>query len=137
MSSQHPHSASVTISAAVDVVLVLIFVLVGRSSHDEGFTLLGALNTAWPFLAGLAAGWLVLRAWRSPRAIVWTGIGLWAGTVIVGMLLRTVSGQGIALSFVIVATLVLGVFLLGWRGIAALIARRRRPRRPSSVAAQV
>jgi Protein of unknown function (DUF3054) len=43
------------------------------------------------------------------------------------MLLRVATGAGTAFSFVVVATLVLGVFLLGWRALAAL-ARRRRHR---------
>jgi hypothetical protein len=66
-----------------------------------------------------------MRAWRSPRRVVWTGIGLWIATVAAGMLLRAASGQGTALSFVVVATLVLGIFLIGWRAIAAFAARRR------------
>jgi peptidoglycan/LPS O-acetylase OafA/YrhL len=121
-----PRGASVALAVALDVVLVLVFVLTGRGSHAEGMTLAGTATTAWPFLAGLLVGWLVLRAWRSPRRVVWTGIGVWVATVLVGMLLRLASGQGTALSFLIVATLVLGVFLVGWRGITALVLRLRR-----------
>jgi hypothetical protein len=114
-------SAAIALSAVLDVVLVLVFVLVGRSSHAEALNPIGILQTLWPFLAGLVVGWLVIRAWRRPLAIVWTGIVAWVATVAVGMILRVVSGQGIALSFVIVATIVLGLFLLGWRAVAALI----------------
>jgi len=39
--------------------------------------------------------------------------------------LRAVSGQGIAVSFVIVTAIVLAVFLLGWRAIALLVRRLR------------
>lgn len=124
MSTRRPH-ASVTVPAVIDVVLVLVFVLIGRGSHDEGFTLLGTLITVWPFLVALAVGWVVMRAWRSPRAVAWTGVGIWVVTVAVGMLLRVVSGQGTAPSFVIVATIVLGVFLVGWRALARVVARRR------------
>lgn len=45
-------------------------------------------------------------------------------TVAVGMLLRAVSGQGTALPFVIVATLTLGVFLVGSRLVIWLVTRR-------------
>jgi hypothetical protein len=121
-----PRAASVFWAAALDLILVLVFVLIGRSSHDEGITLLGTLETAWPFVAGLAIAWLAMRAWRHPRRLLWTGAGIWLLTVIAGMLLRLVTGQGIQLAFVIVATVVLGVFLLGWRGIALLVERRRR-----------
>lgn len=124
MSSARPATASVAWSAVIDVVLVLAFVLIGRGSHEEGLTLGGIALTAWPFIVGLAAGWAVSRAWRHPLCLRWTGVIVWVTTVVVGMLLRAVTGQGTAPSFVIVATIVLGVFLLGWRGIARLLRRR-------------
>lgn len=126
MATERPGTASVVIAAAIDAALVLVFVLIGRTSHNEG--LLGTLQTLSPFVGGLLLGWIIMRAWRSPRRIVWTGIGIWVATVAGGMLLRWVGGQGVALSFVIVATLVLGVFLLGWRGIALLALRIRAHR---------
>ena len=43
-------------------------------------------------------------------------------TVVLGMLFRRVAGEGTALSFVIVATCVLSVLLLGWRLVARLVA---------------
>lgn len=122
MSSKRTPVASV---AAIDAILVVVFVLIGRRNHEEGFALAGVLTTLWPFLVGLAVGWLVFRAWRSPLRVVWTGIGIWMSTVTLGMLLRLATGQGTAFSFVIVATVVLGVFLLGWRAIALFGARRR------------
>jgi len=117
------------IAGAVDLLLVLIFVLIGRASHNEaspGQNVLGTLTTFWPFLVGLAVGWVGARAWRSPRRIVWTGVIVWAGTLIVGMVLRVVSGQGIQLSFVIVAAIVLAAFLIGWRALSALVVRMMR-----------
>jgi hypothetical protein len=114
-------TAAVIAAALIDVVLVLVFVLIGRASHGEG--LLGALNTLWPFLVGLVIGWLAARAWRSPRRILWTALVVWLVTVAVGMLLRVASGQGVETSFVIVATIVLGVFLVGWRAVALLVVR--------------
>ena len=104
--------------------LVLVFVLIGRGSHDEGFSIAGSLVTAWPFVVGLAAGWLFARAWRAPWAVRWAGVVIWASTVVIGVLLRGISGQGVQVSFVIVTTLVLAAFLLGWRAIAGLILRR-------------
>ncbi|MFD4430245.1 DUF3054 domain-containing protein, partial [Nocardia sp. NPDC058497] len=43
------------------------------------------------------------------------GIVFWLGTLVGGLVLRAVSGQGVAVSFVIVAACVLALFLLGWR----------------------
>ncbi|RFA21782.1 DUF3054 domain-containing protein [Subtercola boreus] len=116
----------VVTALVLDVVLVLAFVLIGRSSHDEGFSIVGTLMTWWPFLLGLAVGWLATRAWRYPFAPVLPGIPIWLFTVVVGMLFRVLSGQDVAVSFVIVTIIVLGVFLLGWRLIAGLVLRRRR-----------
>lgn len=113
----------VILAGMLDMVFVLVFVLIGRASHQE--SLLGVLETSWPFLGGLAIGWLLMRAWRTPMRIRWTGLGIWAGTVIGGLLLRVVAGQGVQPSFMIVTALVLGAFLLGWRGLAALISHSR------------
>jgi hypothetical protein len=109
-----------------DVVSVLAFVAIGRASHDGGFSLSGLAATAWPFLTGLILGWLVFRVWRDPGALVWGGLGLWAVTVVVGLLLRLASGETAAPGFVVVTTVVLGLFLLGWRLLIVVIVRRRR-----------
>jgi len=111
----------------VDALLVLVFVLVGRASHDEN-PVLGALVTYWPFLVALALGWAVARAWKTPFPVLRSGVPIWIVTVAVGMLLRALSDQGVQVSFVIVTSVVLGVFLLGWRGVARLVGARRRAR---------
>lgn len=114
----------VLLSVVLDLVLVVLFTLIGRISHGEGVAFGGVAQTAWPFLLGTLLGWLVTAAWRRPLAIVRAGIPIWVLTVVVGMILRVVSGQGIAVSFVVVAAVVLGLFLLGWRAIVGPIARR-------------
>ncbi|TFC87571.1 DUF3054 domain-containing protein [Cryobacterium sp. TMT4-31] len=124
MPNRNASLAIVSLAAGLDAAVLLLFVVIGRASHGEG--LWGVLVTWWPFLAGLVVAWLVLTARRTPLRIVWTGVGVWLITVVVAMLLRVVSGQGVQLSFVIVTFLVLGVFLLGWRAIALLVQRQRR-----------
>ena len=119
--------SALALACVVDLILVIVFVLIGRSSHDEN-PISGALVTLWPFAAGLVAGWLAARVWRRPLAIWPTGVTVWIVTVAVGMGLRVASGQGVQFSFVIVASVVLGVFLVGWRGVAVPIRRRRAPR---------
>ncbi|WP_378148490.1 DUF3054 domain-containing protein [Cnuibacter sp. UC19_7] len=118
----------ILIAAVADALLVLVFVLIGRRSHDESDALLGLLTTLWPFLAGAAVGWVASLGWRRPFALLPTGVVVWASTVVVGMLLRVVSAQGVQLSFVIVTAVVLAAFLLGWRA-ALLLVRRVRARR--------
>lgn len=125
-SSPRTGPAAIAIAAAVDAALVLLFAGLGRNAHTREATPLGLLETAWPFLAGLAIAWVAARAWRRPLAIVRSGVPLWVGSVAIGMLLRALTGAGTAVPFVIVAASALGVFLLGWRAIAALVARLRR-----------
>jgi hypothetical protein len=109
---------------AIDVVCVLAFCAVGRRSHAEGITVAGVLETAWPFLSGTAAGWLAARAWRRPTSLAPAGVVIWVSTVVVGMLLRKATSQGMALSFVVVASLSTAILLLGWRLGARVLARR-------------
>lgn len=128
MAATRPPTSVVGFAAVADVVLVLLFVLIGRGAHEEALTVQGTLMTWWPFLVGLAVGWLVTVAWRRPLGVLMPGIVIWVATVGIGMLLRLLRGQGIALAFVIVATVTLAVFLLGWRAIAWLV-NRRAPQR--------
>ncbi len=118
------------LAAPVDIVLVLVFAAVGRSSHAESGAVLGVLATAAPFLLGVAAGWGGVR-WRSGAwpARVGHGVTVWLAAVVVGMLVRAVAGAGVAASFVVVATLVLGVLLVGWRVLVGLGRGRGVPAR--------
>lgn len=115
-----------SLALGLDAVLVLVFVLIGRRSHDEGSELAGLAVTLWPFWVALLVGWALSRSWRAPDRVVPSGLVVWAVTVAGGMLLRAVSGQGVQPSFVIVTALVLAVLLLGRRLVAGLVARRRR-----------
>jgi hypothetical protein len=119
---------SARLAAALDVGCVLVFVIIGRASHTKGESLAGVASTAWPFLAGLAGGWLATaglagqRAWRQPFRLWPAGVGAWLGAVVLGMAFRVVSGQGTAPAFVGVALAFLGLFLLGWRLLGRLLA---------------
>jgi hypothetical protein len=104
---------------------VLVFVLIGRASHHAGQSIAGAMGTAWPFLAGLAIGEAATRAWRRPAALLPTGAGVWLASVGFGQLLRVASGQGTDVAFVIVSAVFLGLFLLGWRLVAARLSTVR------------
>ena len=126
---------SARLAVVLDVCCVLVFVIIGRASHVQGESPAGIASTAWPFLAGLAGGWLAGRAWRRPFRLWPSGVSAWLGTVALGMVFRVVSGQGTAPAFIGVALAFLGLFLLGWRLLARLPALRRspasaRPRRP-------
>ena len=93
------------IALLIDVACVLAFCAVGRRSHAEGVML---------------AGWLVVRAWRRPTALVPTGLTVWIATVAGGMLLRAATGGGVTASFIAVASTVTALLLLGWRLLSRL-----------------
>ena len=109
---------------AADVICILVFAIVGRTSHAESTDLAGVLSTAWPFLAGYALGLTLARSWRHPVARP-SALVLWVSTVVAGMALRVLTGAGVQLSFVVVTAVVLGVLLLGWRGLWSLVQRAR------------
>lgn len=113
----------------VDLVLVLVFAVIGRASHGEDP--IGFLITAWPFLIALLVGHalaaLVPMRPRRPWSLGWGAVA-WIVTVAGGMLLRVATGDTAETPFIVVATLVLGAFLLGWRLAALLIRRYRGPR---------
>lgn len=112
-------------SLLLDVVAVLVFVAVGRRSHGEADALAGVGVTAWPFLAGLAVGWTALLGLRLPPGSARAGAVATAGTILVGMPLRHfVAGEGTALTFVVVATCFVTLFVLGRRVLTGWVARR-------------
>lgn len=108
---------------AADIACLVVFATIGRRTHAEGLSLVGIADTAWPFVAGAAVGWLLVRGWRRPTAIAPTGVTVWVCTVVVAMVLRRVTGEGTALSFIVVASLVTGTLMLGWRAAALRRAR--------------
>ena len=111
---------AVITTAVVDVVAVVVFVAIGRRNHNEGTTLSGIIGVAAPFLIALGISWIGLRTWREPfnrESLVAT----WIITVAIGLLLRRlVFDRGIAIAFIIVATITLGVLL----GLGRLLSRK-------------
>ncbi|MGM7672027.1 DUF3054 domain-containing protein [Microbacterium sp. A93] len=115
------------LTIVIDVVLVAVFCVIGRLSHAEGIfsDIPGLLNTTWPFIVAVLVAHAVVLMRRARAERMSTGAAIWAITVVGGLLLRAVSGQGTALPFIIVATLVLALFLIGWRAILVLVRRVR------------
>lgn len=110
----------------VDVVAVLVFAAIGRASHAEGAA--GVLVTAAPFLGGALVGALVGRTWRA--SLTWrSGVFTWIGAAAIGLALRFAATGRLPPSFALVATVALGVLILGWRGVGHLIVGAGRRRR--------
>jgi hypothetical protein len=114
-----------------DLACVLALAVGGKSSHDAGESDWVVLAIMWPYAvaAGLAHAWLASRG-RQTRQAWPEGATVLAVTYVLGMLLRAISGRGVAPGFLVVAAIFLAVTMLGWRGLAQF-ATRRRVKRPS------
>ncbi len=112
-------SRRAVLAALADIAAIIVFVAIGRRNHEEGTAVDGIATVAAPFLIALLVGWITARAWARPMQVEAAFI-IWPVTVGLGMVLRNVVfDRGTALPFIIVATAVTGVLLVGWRMLAA------------------
>lgn len=113
------------VALAVDAVLVLGFCVAGRISHASGILgdIPGLLHTVWPFVTALLLAHLVVALAHASSVRLPAGVAIWLVTVIGGLLLRVVSGQGTAVPFVLVTAATLALLLLGWRAVVLLVTR--------------
>jgi hypothetical protein len=115
------------LAIVADVVAVVVFAAIGRISHAEPDDLLGLLGTAAPFLVGVMAMWATPIVRAHPVG-VWAALTVWAGTVVIGLLVRAGFGEGVPLSFAVVTAISLAVLMLGWRALSAVVSMRARQR---------
>ncbi|WP_313813736.1 DUF3054 domain-containing protein [Glutamicibacter sp.] len=119
-----PNKRSWLLWAAVDILLIILFALLGRREHEHGLAIGGILWTALPFMIGYVIMLSVSRPWLTISNLWPTGVLVWVGTVALGVAARLLFGSTAAVSFIIVATVVLGVFLMGRRAITSLISKK-------------
>ena len=115
------------LAIVADVVAVVVFAAIGRMSHAEPDDLLGLLATAAPFLVGVAAMWATPLVRAHPVGAR-AALTVWAGTVVIGLLVRAGFTEGVPLSFAVVTAVSLAVLLLGWRALSVLVSLRARQR---------
>jgi hypothetical protein len=112
----------------LDALAVAAFVAIGRSTHHHVLSWGGFASTAWPFAAGLLAGWAWIFARGRRGSVLTSGVVVWLCTVSIGMLLRVQFGQGTAVAFVAVALGFLGALMIGARLVTKKVrARVSRP----------
>ena len=85
----------------------------------------GIGSTAWPFAVGVLVGWLVVALLGRSGTTLVDGALVVISTVTVGIPLRLIAGQGVAVAFVFVALGFLGLFMLGARAAFAGLQRVR------------
>lgn len=108
----------------IDFVLVLLFVAIGLTSHQETLSKLPV--TALPFVLAVLAGHVGVWAVKTRRQLplILEGFMLWVTTLVLGLGLRLSFGDTAATPFIIVSAVTLLLFLVGWRCI--LLALRRK-----------
>lgn len=112
-----------------DLLCVLALAAGGRNTHDADGPAWVVLTIAWPFAAAAGVAHVLLAArGRRPQRVWPEGAVVVAVTYALGMLLRALSGRGLAPGFLVVAALFLVLTMLGWRGVVLLAARRRARR---------
>ena len=105
------------IAVMADVLVVIVFAAVGRPSKST------TSRHRQPGSGTPPGPSSSVRRWPSPCApatrtdplSLRAGVRVWLWTVVIGMVVRASLGRGVALSFIIVALLVLGALFLGWR----------------------
>jgi hypothetical protein len=115
------------LAIVADLVAVVVFAAIGRMSHAQPDDLIGLLGTAAPFLVGVVAMWATPIVRAQPVGAL-AAITVWAGTVVIGLLLRAGFTERLPLSFAVVTTISLAVLMLGWRALSAAVSVRARQR---------
>lgn len=115
----------------MDVLAVALFALMARIAHNTAelpFSWMGVLETGDPFLLGALGGLGVsaLARWKAGK-IAPTGVVVWLASAVVGLVWWGVRHHEVPhWSFMIVATVMSGILILGWRGLALLTASMKR-----------
>ncbi|MEL4505813.1 DUF3054 domain-containing protein [Luteococcus sp. H138] len=99
---------------AIDLALVVLFSIIGVLSHSESL-LSRLIPVVWPFLVACAIAWLIMLWRKRPVGTLGAGVFVWLVTAWGGLALRAATGGGTQTAFIVVTTVVTGLFLVGWR----------------------
>lgn len=120
----------------VDVIAIAVFAFLARLAHQSDsmpLSFLGWLETLWPFLLGVGLSWILisLRGWDGARPAP-AGVSAWLITAFIGLVIWGLRNASVPhWSFILVATVMSGLLMLGWRALARL----RRPEKVEQVKA--
>lgn len=114
----------------IDVIAIFVFAVLARLAHNtesDPFTFANILDTWWPFLIGVVVAHPLAAATKKPTASVAPGgVIVWVVTAVIGLGIWAIRNAAMPhWSFILVATIMSGLLLLGWRTIAAFAGRRR------------
>jgi hypothetical protein len=97
-----------------DLIALVAFIAIGHKFHGGSMNDLRK-DTALPFVVGMLLGWVVGRVRNFRGSSVQFGLMVWGSTIFFGMGIRSMLGGDVPVAFIIVATVALGIMLLGWR----------------------
>ena len=106
------------ISVVFDLLVVVLFVVIGRRTHDHAAALQGFFKTFWPFGVGCLLASVAAQRTKKFRGPIRVGLFVGVLTTGIGMALRVLSGQGTAAAFIIVALAFLSALMIAWRYLA-------------------
>lgn len=111
---------------AMDFFAIFAFAVLARAAHNteaDPFTLTNILDTLWPFLIGGAIGHAICAgAKKDPLPVAPGGVIVWLATAATGLIIWTVRNSAMPhWSFIIVATVMSGLLLLGTRLVAKMV----------------
>jgi hypothetical protein len=114
-----------------DLACVLALAVGGKSSHEAGASDWVVLVIVWPFALAVGLAHAGLASRGRPTRRTWPeGVVVLAVTYVLGMVLRALSGRGLAPGFLVVAGIFLALTMLGWRGVVHVATRLRATRAP-------
>ncbi len=97
----------------------------GRNTHEPDETAWVLLAIAWPFVLSAVVAHIGLRLSGRRASRGWPeGVIVLTVTYALGMVLRGLSGRGLAAGFLVVAAIFLAVTMLGWRAAMHLATRK-------------
>lgn len=121
-----------TTTLILDIVAVFVFAVLARLAHqtpEMPFTFPNVVGTFWPFALGTLIAWAFI--WS--RATAATAFGrkislgaiVWICTAVAGLAIWGIRHGAVPhWSFMIVATTMSAILILGWRGIASLVTKK-------------
>ena len=113
-------------SFVYDALVVLLFVVIGRSSHSQGESVGSVIATAAPFGIGLLVAWGVVAARKITVRSSIAGVLVATMCALIGQVIRVADGTGTKLAFVLVSIVFLNLGILGWRFALQMLNRKSK-----------
>jgi hypothetical protein len=113
-----------------DIVILLLFAAIGRSSHHEAGDVPATIGVAAPFLAGWFLAAVRTRpyaraAFRLPRTAIAITLRTWLVGGIIGLIIRSIVEWHVTpLTFAVIALVFNGVLLCTWHATVTRLSAR-------------